>query len=131
MSWEGAPVPHGFFAKSIEGLAVEEFIPINKPRPGWRRLFHAFWHKGRVRDGIGEESRSTKHKEYIMSEKPGLNVSVIFEVTNVDGSPYHKTELSYAGVPYYALVYMEKVLVGALAEMNKLGESLVDKDKDK
>lgn len=50
-------ITHVFFCKSIAGLQVEELKPLNKPKPGWRRFFHAFWHKSRVRKGIGEEPK--------------------------------------------------------------------------
>ena len=49
-------VPHIFFAKSIRGVHMEEFRPL-EPRPGWRGFFHSFWHKGRIRKGEGEERK--------------------------------------------------------------------------
>lgn len=52
-----------------------------------------------------------------------VNVSFTFEVTNPDGTPYHKTQLQYTGIPYPVLVQMEKILTGALGELNKIGEA--------
>ena len=48
-----APVPHVRFAKSIEGLEVQEFKPLH-PKKGGRGLFDSFWFRGRVRKGPGE-----------------------------------------------------------------------------
>lgn len=56
-----------------------------------------------------------------------VNVSFKFEVTNPDGSPYHSTVLNYADLPYAVLVQMEKILVAALAEANKIGEAIAAK----
>jgi hypothetical protein len=48
-----APVPHVRFAKSIEGLEVQEFKPLH-PKRGFRGLFDSFWFRGHIRKGLGE-----------------------------------------------------------------------------
>ena len=46
--------PHVMFAESIDGLEVEEFVPV-KPRRGLLGFLSAIWFKGRVRKGTGEK----------------------------------------------------------------------------
>jgi len=45
--------PHLFFAESIDGLEVSEFVP-DSPRRGVLGFFHALWYRGRIRFGAGE-----------------------------------------------------------------------------
>lgn len=49
-----APIAHVQFAPSIEGLEVEEFVPLN-PQRGWKAIINSFWFKGKIRKGLGEE----------------------------------------------------------------------------
>jgi hypothetical protein len=49
------PIPHVFFAKSIAGLEVEEFQPIERKPVWWKAIFHKLWYRGRIRKGWGEE----------------------------------------------------------------------------
>lgn len=48
-------VPHVFFAKSIDGLNVEEFYPLNRLF-GWKAWIDAIWYLGKVRKGVGEKT---------------------------------------------------------------------------
>lgn len=47
-------LPHVQFVSGPLTQYIEEFQPVS-PRTGWRGLLAAFWHKGRVRKGEGEE----------------------------------------------------------------------------
>lgn len=47
-------VPHVQFAPGPLTQYIEEFQPTS-PRTGWRGVLAAFWHKGRIRKGEGEE----------------------------------------------------------------------------
>lgn len=49
--------PHMFFAKSIEGIDVEEFVP-RRPRRGIVGFFHAIFYSGRVRTQSGEYDKN-------------------------------------------------------------------------
>lgn len=48
-------IPHVQFASGPLTQYIEEFKPAS-PHTGWRGLLAAFWHKGRIRKGEGEES---------------------------------------------------------------------------
>jgi hypothetical protein len=51
-------VPHFMWAKSIEGLDIVEYKPVNPKRGRLFRLFplHVILFRGRVRQGQGEEA---------------------------------------------------------------------------
>ena len=60
-----------------------------------------------------------------------LNVTIMFEASTPEGNPWHRTVLEYFDVPYATFVALEKVGVGALAELNKIGEEIVKQSKVK
>jgi hypothetical protein len=51
-----------------------------------------------------------------------VNVKAVFVATNLDGTPYFSSIQEWPNVDYEAFVQMEKIAVGALNEMTKLGD---------
>lgn len=52
-----------------------------------------------------------------------LNVRISFEITKPDGADYASTDLNYSNVPYAGVVAMQKIGMGALAQIQALGEA--------
>jgi hypothetical protein len=51
-----------------------------------------------------------------------VNVKMAFVATTPDGKEFFSSVHEWPGVPYGGFVVMQKIAIGALAEMTKLGE---------